>query len=328
MRRWAPGTSRGPGVSTSRMLPGTPLRRLARTARTGDPRILQVAFLSTFLAFVLSFRDYTLPAATMLLIVAAALGTQAILTRLLGLPSAGWLSPLISALSLCLLLRTNEPWIGALAAVLAIASKYVIRVRGKHVFNPTNFGILATILLTGGAWIAPSQWGSAALLAFAIAALGLAVAGRARRLDIAMAFLGFHLGMKLLRVLFLGQRIEVFEHQALSGAIILFAFFMISDPRSTPDARAARIAFAFVVACVSHVLQFRFFWNDTPLWALLFVSPLTPILDRIWPHARFEWRAGGSHVSQVPDPDAPRRVPGGPLDVPAHGVLRLLRREG
>ena len=310
------------------MSPPSSLRRLARTVRTGDPRILQVAFLAAFLAFVLSFRDFTLPAPTMALIVATALGTQALLTRLLGLPSAGYLSPLISALSLCLLLRTNEPWVGALAAMLSIASKYVIRLRGKHVFNPTNFGILATILLTGSAWVAPSQWGSVALFAFGIGALGMAVAGRARRLDIALAFLGFHLGFKLLRVLVLGQRIEVFEHQALSGAIILFAFFMISDPRSTPDARSARIAFAFVVACVSHVLQFRFFWNDTPLWALLFVSPLTPILDRIRPHARFEWRAGGSDGSQALDPDCPRRLPGGPDHVPAHGVLRLLRREG
>src|SRR6185503_2265378 len=101
-------------------------------------------------------------------------------------------------------------------------------------------------------------------------------------------------GLKLLRVLLLGQRFAVFEHQALSGAVILFAFFMISDPRSTPDARSMRIAFAFVVASVSHFLQFRLFWNDAPLWALLFVSPLSPILDWIRPHARFERRAGGS----------------------------------
>jgi hypothetical protein len=303
------------------------MERIVGTVR-GDARMLQVAFLAAFLAFILAFRDFTLPAVTMGLVVVTALATQGVLTRLLGLPPAGPLSPLISSLSLCLLLRTNEPWIGALAAMLSIASKFLLRVHGKHVFNPTNFGILATIVLTGGAWIAPSQWGSAALLAFAVAALGMAVASRARRLDIALAFLAFHLGLKLLRVLLLAQRLAVFEHQALSGAVILFAFFMISDPRSTPDARSMRIAFAFVVACVSHVLQFRLFWNDAPLWALLFVSPLSPILDRIRPHARFEWRAGGNPDASQASPRHPRHVPGRPGDVPAFGLLRLLRREG
>ena len=276
------------------------VRGLWQPVARRDARVFQVAFLSAFLAFVLAYRDYTLPPLSMAVVVAGCLATQEVAARLSQAPASGYLSPLISALSLCLLLRTGSPWTALLAAVLSIASKFVIRYRGKHVFNPTNFGLLVTVALTGDAWVASSQWGSGALLAFLIAALGMAVAGRASRLDIALAFLVAHLGLKLARVLWLGQRIEVFEHQALSGALILFAFFMISDPRSTPDARAGRIVFAALVALVAHVLQFRLFWTEAPLWALLFLSPLTPVIDRLLPAARFEWRAGGEPHVEAP----------------------------
>lgn len=293
-------------------LPTSSVRRLVHAAwqplARRDPRVFQVAFLTVFLAFVLAYRDLTLPPLSMAVAVVGCLATQAIATPLAGAKAAGYLSPLISALSICLLLRAGSPWTVLLAAALSIGSKFVIRVNDKHVFNPTNFGILVTVALTGDAWVASSQWGSGVLLAFLIGALGMAVAGRSSRLDIALAFLVAHLGLKLARVLWLGQRIEVFEHQALSGALILFAFFMISDPRSTPDARAARIAFACLVALLAHVLQFRLFWTEAPLWALLFLSPLQPVLDRLLPAARFEWRAGGeTHGKPVPLEAVPAR---------------------
>ena len=105
----------------------------------------------------------------------------------------------------------------ALAGVLAIASKFLLRVRGKHVFNPTNFGILAAVLLTGRAWVSPAQWGQAAFLAFFVAALGLAVTRSARRLDVSLAFLGAHAALHLGRVLWLGQPLAVLAHRMSSG---------------------------------------------------------------------------------------------------------------
>ena len=90
----------------------------------------------------------------------------------MGTRAAAQDSALISALSLCLLLRTNSVALAALAAVVTIASKFAIRVRGKHLFNPTNFGIMAMILATGQVWVSPGQWGSAAFFAFLIACLG------------------------------------------------------------------------------------------------------------------------------------------------------------
>jgi Na+-transporting NADH:ubiquinone oxidoreductase subunit NqrB len=264
---------------------------LQRTWCSGlDPRDYQIAFLGCFLAYVLAFREFTLPWAELAAVFAAALLAQVGLERLFALPRSGLRSALISALSLGLLLRTDSPAVAALAGLLAISSKFLLRWRGKHFFNPTNFGILATVLLTGQAWISPGQWGSGALLAFAIAGLGLLVTRRIGRLDISLAYLGAYAGLLLLRALELGERPEVFLHRLSSGALIVFVFFMISDPRSTPDARGGRVLFATLVAVLAHVLQFRFFIPSAPIWALLLLSPLTPLLDHFWPRPRFEWR--------------------------------------
>ena len=75
-------------------------------------------------------------------------------------------SVLISAASLCLLLKTNYWTVSLLAAFLTVASKYILRIRRKHLFNPSAFGIVATIVLTKEAWLSPAQWGSNAVLFF------------------------------------------------------------------------------------------------------------------------------------------------------------------
>ena len=130
-----------------------------------DPRLYQIAVLGSLLVYGLVALDFEVrPARAALILGARVLATQYACTRLWRLPAFDPRSALISGLSLCLLLRTNIRRSRLLAAVIAIASKFVIRVRGKHVFNPTNFGIVALMLLTGQVWVSPGQWGSAARL--------------------------------------------------------------------------------------------------------------------------------------------------------------------
>src|SRR6185295_14923363 len=90
-------------------------------------------------------------------------------------------SALISGLSLCLLFRTNRAALAILAAVLTIAGKFLIRYRGKHVFNPTNGGIVAMLLLSSQVWVSPGQWGAPAFFAFLMACAGSLVVNRAAR---------------------------------------------------------------------------------------------------------------------------------------------------
>ena len=71
---------------------------------------------------------------------------------------------------------------------------------------------------------------------------------RAARSDVTLAFLVFYLALVVGRSLWLGEPLAIPLHRLQSGALLLFAFFMISDPKTTPDSRAGRILFAALVA--------------------------------------------------------------------------------
>src|SRR5205814_24823 len=90
-----------------------------------DPRWLQIAFLCSFLLLGLTARDFPIWHAPLLF--AACLGTQLACERLLNLPHAGLLSPIITSFGLTLLLRAGSWWVPPLAGVLAIGSKYALR---------------------------------------------------------------------------------------------------------------------------------------------------------------------------------------------------------
>jgi Na+-transporting NADH:ubiquinone oxidoreductase subunit NqrB len=254
-----------------------------------DPRILQIAFLGSFLLAGLTFLDFDLRPWQPPLILATACATQWAMTRLYRAPDVGYRSAIISSLGLSLLLRSDVLWVPPLAAFIAIAAKFVIRVRGKHVFNPTNLGLAACLFLTPHAWSSPSQWGENSGLAAWFAIFGLSVAHRAFRSDVSLAFLGSWVILKTARVLYLGQRPEVLLHQLNVGSLILFTFFMISDPKTTPDRRSARIVFAATVAGLAFVLQHSFWWYNSPIWALVLLSIAVPLIDRLFPADRYQW---------------------------------------
>jgi len=243
-----------------------------------DPRWLQIAFLSSFLVVGLSARDFPISHAPF--IFATALATQIAFTRLLKLPDAGLLSPVITSFGLTLLLRSDLIWIPPLAAFLAIASKFVLRIRGRHFFNPANFGLCACMLLTTHTWCSPAQWGEGPLLLLWVLALGCMVAHRAFRSDVSLAFLGAWVLLRVARVVYLGQRAPVLLHQLESGSLLLFTFFMISDPKTTPRSTAGRLGFASFVAALAFVLQHVAHARNPIIWALFLLAPLTPLLDR------------------------------------------------
>jgi hypothetical protein len=276
------------------------MRPLARLLPR-DPRLLQIGFLGSFLALGLSQLGLQVQPWMPPVLIASACAVQWAGERLLGLPRTGYRSPLISALGLSLLLRADVWWVPPLAATVAIGSKFLIRIRGKHVFNPTMLGLTTCILFSGHAWCSPSQWGEGTVTLAWFAALGLAVVHRAFRADVSLAFLGSWVALKAGRVLWLGQRPAVLGHQLLVGSLILFTFFMISDPKTTPDRRSARIGFGVAVAVLAFVLQHQAWVQNAPVWALLILSPAVPLLDRFLPASRFTWPSGPSQgVVPVP----------------------------
>jgi Na+-translocating ferredoxin:NAD+ oxidoreductase RnfD subunit len=223
------------------------------------------------------------------LIIGSVLLTQYCCSRVWELPVFDPRSALISGLSLCLMLRTNSAWLAVLAAVVSIASKFLVRVRGKHIFNPTNFGIVALLAATGEVWVSPGQWGNTVLLAFLMACLGGLVVNRAARSDVTFAFLLAWGLLVMGRSIWLGDPLSVPLHRLANGSLLLFAFFMISDPKTTPDSRAGRIVFAALVALGAYYVQYKLFRTNGLLWSLAACSPLVPLIDRLIPGGRYDW---------------------------------------
>jgi Na+-transporting NADH:ubiquinone oxidoreductase subunit NqrB len=259
-----------------------------------DPRAYQIAALAGLLAYGMVGLAFEVSIARVTLLLATALATQYVGGRLVGLPRFDPKSALISGLSLCLLLRTNSEALAVLTAVVTIASKFVLRRNGKHLFNPTNFGLVAMILATQAVWVSPGQWGSAAFLGFLVACLGGMVVNRAARSDVTLAFLASYGALVFLRAEWLGDPMGIPLHQLESGALLIFAFFMISDPKTTPDSRAGRVLFAILVAAAAAFVQFRLYRPNGLLWSLAALSPAVALIDRLFPGCRYEWtgRAG------------------------------------
>jgi Na+-translocating ferredoxin:NAD+ oxidoreductase RnfD subunit len=119
--------------------------------------------------------------------------------------------------------------------------------------------------------------------------LGALVTQRARRWDISWVFLVAFLGLIALRVVWLGQSWAVLGHQLQSGALLLFAFFMISDPMTIPNHRGARLIYAAVVASAAFAWQFYLFKPNALVWSLFLSTPLVPLLDRWLPAPKHVW---------------------------------------
>ncbi len=254
-----------------------------------DPRYYQVAVLASLLAFGIAVLDFGIRWQNAAAILLTAQAVQFIGTRAAGLPRFDPLSALITSLSLTLLLRTEFVALAMLAAIIAIGSKFLIRVRGKHVFNPANVALVTLMLTSDYAWVSSGQWGSAAIGAFALACLGFLVLTRAKRAETTIAFLAFY-GMLLFgRALWLGDPLSIPVHQMQNGALLIFAFFMISDPKTTPNSPFGRVLFASIVAGIAFTIQFVFYVPNGPILALIASAPLVPLIDALLRGTHYRW---------------------------------------
>jgi hypothetical protein len=282
-----------------------------KTVKHLDPRLYQIASLGTLLTYGLLWLHFDVSIPQIVVTFGTALLAQYAGTRLYKLPAFDPLSALVSAVGLCVFLRTNDLAVVALASLIAIGSKFVIRWEKKHIFNPTNLA-LVVVIVCGLGWISPGQWGQVTWLVFLIACMGSLVVNRAARADVTLSFLAFYLGLLVARALWLGDPLTIPLHQIESVTLLIFSFFMISDPKTTPNARAGRIFFTFLVAVVALFVQFVLWRPNGPLWGLIACSPLVPLIDRLFPGSRYDWsRPSIGQISTsltVPVPSLPKEV--------------------
>jgi Na+-transporting NADH:ubiquinone oxidoreductase subunit NqrB len=256
-----------------------------------DPRYYQIAALSSLLISGVGWLEFDIEWPQIVVSLGTVLLTQYGCTQIFRLPSFDSRSPLISGLSLCLLLRTNNLGLAFLTAVVTIVSKFVLKRGQKHIFNPTNFGIVAMMFLTSQVWVSPAQWGSKLYFAFFIACAGGMVIYRAARSDVTYAFLLAYVGILFGRAFWLGDPLAILFKQLQGGSLLLFAFYMISDPKTTPDSRSGRILFAILVAAGAAYVQFGLYRTNGLLWSLVLCSILTPLIDRLLPGTKYEWNS-------------------------------------
>ena len=287
-----------------------------------DTRNYQIIFLASFFFLGICTRDWTLQPLLIIAIALSCLITQWLLSSIVesakrkdesyfslsrdaepkfifnGLISSG-ISPkvlnslrsaVITALGLCLLLRGNSYQTMILAGSLAIASKFLFRWRSKHFFNPANFGIISALILTNDAWVSPGQWGTDWWYLLLFAGTGGVVLKKVGRWDTSVAFFLTYAGLEALRDFWLGWSGDVWLHQLSSGSLLLFALFMLTDPRSIPNALTGRLLWAIAIAVLTFILQNYFYLSTAIFWALFIISPLTILLDLVWAAPRFTWQ--------------------------------------
>lgn len=236
-------------------------------------------------------------------------------------PARNLRSALITALGLSLLLRADHYTTMVLAGFLAISSKFVFQVEGKHFFNPANFGIISVLLLTQDAWVSPGQWGEDWWYALLFLGLGGMIVKKVGRWDTTAAFLGFYALLEAIRNFWLGWTWDVYGHRLMSGSLLLFALFMITDPKSIPNARVGRLIWAIFVAGLTFVLRNNFFVSTAVFWALFALAPLTILLDWIWSAPRFSWLTISTEIqTDIPDDSAEALSENSAVLMPANSI--------
>jgi Na+-translocating ferredoxin:NAD+ oxidoreductase RnfD subunit len=163
-----------------------------------------------------------------------------------------------------------------------------------------------------------------------MACLGGIVVNRAKRSDVTFAFAACYAALLFGRSIYLGEPLTIPVHRLQSGALLLFTFFMISDPKTTPDSRAGRLLFAALVAFGAWYVQFRLFRTNGLLWSLAAWSMAVPLIDWLLPGRRYAWveRHHKEQGNETHRAGRGGRLGDGVVGAHARGLLRVLRREG
>jgi len=268
-----------------------------------DIRDYQILYLALFLILGIGTRDWTLKPSMIVVTITTSLATQLLLTLIVNRLSfaddkehkTNIRSPIITSLGISLLLRADYSTTMVFAAAMAIASKFVFKFGDKHFFNPANFGIISALVLTPDAWVSPGQWGEDWWYGMLFIGTGGMILHRVGRWDTTAAFLGFYALLEAVRNLWLNWTWDVYWHRLMSGSLLLFALFMVTDPRSIPNSRIGRVIWAACIALITFILRNNFYLPTAVFWALFALAPLSVLFDQLWNASRFKW---GESVNQ------------------------------
>lgn len=212
----------------------------------------------------------------------AAMVTEAVLHKIVTGKWRDLSSAYISGNSAGILVRSPLLWPFALCAAISIASKYVFRFRGSHIWNPTNFGIVVMLLIASDSMAVLSiQWGNNMWAMLAIWVVGLFVISKVNLANICITYVLSFIAFAWLRSLITGD-LFLAEIAPLTGPMYqLFVLFMITDPKTTLKTKMGQNIVAFLIAFV----EFFFRLGEAvyaPFYALFIVGPLAIIVKTLW----------------------------------------------
>lgn len=215
------------------------------------------------------------------LAIAVAVGAEALLGWLHGSRRPNFVSGYITGISVGILIRSLWVWPYALCSAVSILSKYVIRWRGRHLWNPSNLGVSAVFFLAPDMAAGLSiQWGNAVWVMLVIWVFGWMAVWRVNRLHICLTYVVSFLALGYVRSLVTGQAYLAGVAPITGPMYQLFIFFMITDPKTTVKSRRGQIFVAFCVAAVEAVLRL-FEQVYAPFYALFLVGPCA-VATEIW----------------------------------------------
>jgi enediyne biosynthesis protein E5 len=190
-------------------------------------------------------------------------------------------SAYITGISVGILVRSPFLWAYALTSLVSIATKYVFRFRDRHLWNPSNFGVSALLLLApASASVLSIQWGNVIWPMAVIWILGAVIVWRAGRLHISATYVASFLLLALVRSAFTGISWLATVAPITGPMYQLFIFFMVTDPKTTVRSTRGQILVVFLVAFVEMILRL----NEVvyaPFYALFIVGPIAVLID-LW----------------------------------------------
>jgi len=217
-----------------------------------------------------------------LLAIGVSIATELILGKLVVGKWPNVASAYITGISVGILLRSPAFWPYALCAMIAITSKYVLRVKNRHIWNPSNFGICVVLFLAAESVTTLSiQWGNSLWAMLVIWSLGSVIIWRLKRFHICVTYVLSFLLFAIMRGWIVGDPI-VSEISPITGPEYqLFIFFMITDPKTTVRSRNGQMIVAFLVAAVEMLFRLNS-CICAPLYALFIVGPAALLIETWW----------------------------------------------
>ncbi len=188
-------------------------------------------------------------------------------------------SAYITGISVGILIRSPLLWPYALCSMLAITSKYALRYKEHHLWNPSNFGIVTLLLLTTHTAVLSIQWGNNLSAMIVIWVLGFFIIWRIKRLHICATYVVSFFLFSLLRSWITGDPFWA-EVSPITGPMYqLFVFFMITDPKTTVHSKKGQYLVAFTIALVEFIFRLNSFIY-APFYALFIVGPTAMFLQQ------------------------------------------------